>query len=318
MSISAEAGTAGADTARTAVSGAVAPGRGDGVPGETGALRRLGTIAGELAQLPGLRRLARPMYRRSFRRPFRDVPNSYYGIYADYAEAAVAAREFSSQALPASYDVQAASRAYRDQLEAIRVSDYPLLFWVSRLVDQGARRVFDLGGNIGVTYYGFGRYLEYPPDLRWQVHDMPVVMAAGRQRAATHDPSARLCFADSPGHADGADVLVSTGALQYLDYTLPELLGRLACPPEHVLVNLTPVHPSRGFFTLQNLSFAVCPYRVMAQPELLDGMQALGYRLVDEWHSRERWLSVPFESGYAIDNYSGFCFRRDGTPSAAA
>jgi putative methyltransferase (TIGR04325 family) len=285
----------------------------------TSAARRLGSIAGELAQLPGLQRLARPMYRRSFRRPFRNVENSYYGVYGDYTQAAAAAREFASQSLPASYDVQAASRAYRNQLEAIRVSDYPLLFWLSRLIAAGNRNVFDLGGNIGVTYYGFGRYIEYPHDLRWQVHDMPVVMAAGRQRAAEHDPGRRLSFADAPELADGADVLVSTGALQYLDYTLADLLRRLQRPPANVLVNLTPVHPSRGYFTLQNLSFAVCPYRVMARPEFLADMQALGYRLVDEWQSRERCLSIPFEPGYAIDNYSGFCFRReDGGNRATA
>jgi putative methyltransferase (TIGR04325 family) len=286
-------------------------------PGETSAARRLGSIAGELAQLPGLRHLARPVYRRNFRRPFRNVDNSYYGVYRDYAEAAAAAQALSSQALPASYDVQAASRAYRNQLEAIRVSDYPLLYWLSRLIASGHRNVFDLGGNIGVTYYGFGRYLDYPDELRWQVHDMPVVMAAGRQRAAEHDPGRRLSFADAPERADGADILVTTGALQYLDYTLADLLGRLPRRPPHVLINLTPVHPSRSYFTLQNLQFAVCPYRVMARPELLADMQALGYRLVDEWHSRERSLSVPFEAGYAIDNYSGFCFQReDGNAQA--
>ena len=270
---------------------------------------RLQAVADAAAELPGLRHLARPLYRRRFQRPFGD-DNSYYGVYGNFAEAEAAARELSTRSLPPTYDTEAAGRVYRDQLHRIRVSDYPLVYWLSRLLSEGRRRVFDLGGNIGVSYYGFGHYLDYPADLRWQVHDVPAVMAAGRKWAVQHDPQQRIAFADSPDHADGADVLLSTGALQYLDYTLPQLLQRLSQPPPHVLVNLTPVHPTRGYFTLQNVTFAICPYRVMARPELVAGMESLGYRIVDEWNSRERGLKVPFEPTCTIDNYSGFHFRR--------
>lgn len=269
-------------------------------------LRAIGDAA---AELPGLRRLAMPLYRRRFQRPFGD-DNNYYGVYPTFADAQAAARALATRHLPPTYDTEAAGRMYRDQLARIRVSDYPPVYWLSRLLAAGCRRVFDLGGNIGVSYYGFGHYLDYPADLRWQVHDVPAVMAAGRKWAAQHDPQQRIAFADSPDHADGADVLLSTGALQYLDYTLPQLLQRLPQPPPHVLVNLTPVHPSRGYFTLQNLTFAICPYRVMARPELVAGMESLGYRIVDEWNSRERGLKVPFEPSCTIDNYSGFHFRR--------
>src|SRR3546814_9186296 len=82
------------------------------------------------------------------------------------------------------------------------------------------------------------------------------VMAAGRRWAQGHDAERQLSFTDSVEHADGQDILLSTGALQYLDYTLPELLQRLRRKPRHVLVNLTPMHPDRSFFTLQNLSIA--------------------------------------------------------------
>lgn len=273
-----------------------------------GPLRR---IAADMLQLPGLRWLGRRLHRNRFARPFGD-DNTYHGVYGTYAEADAAARSFATPALPATYDLDAAARAYRPQLSAIRNSDYPLMYWCSRLIAAGERRVFDLGGNIGVTYYGFGKYLEYPADLRWQVHDMPAVMAAGRKWADGHDPARGLSFADAVEQADGADVLLSTGALQYLDYTLPELLQRMQKRPRHVLVNLTPVHPSRGFFTLQNLSFAICPYRVLGRSEFVEGMEALGYRLVDEWQSKERSLAVPFEPGHAVDSYSGFCFRQEG------
>ena len=158
---------------------------------------------------------------------------------------------------------EAAGRLYRDNLKRIRVSDYPLVYWLGRLLADGHRRIFDLGGHIGISYYGFRHYLDYPSGLEWKVHDVPAVMAAGRKWAAEHDPSRQLSFADASGDADGQDILVSTGALQYLDYTLPELLQRLQKKPTHVLLNLTPMHPTRAFFTLQNMGIAICPYRVM-------------------------------------------------------
>jgi putative methyltransferase (TIGR04325 family) len=185
------------------------------------------------------------------------------------------------------------------------------VYWLGRLLAEGQRRVFDLGGHIGVSYYGFGNYLEFPDDLQWQVHDTPATMAAGREWARDHDPARRLGFADSPDAADGQDVLVASGVLQYLDYTLPELLGRLAAPPPHVLLNQTPMHPGKGYFTLQHIGIAICPYRVMAAPGFLADMQALGYRVVEHWEAYERHIRVPFEPQCSIDCYRGFYFRRE-------
>lgn len=266
-------------------------------------------LVGGLARFPPTRPLARSLHRRQFQRPFGDH-NLYYGVYESYAAARSAAQALSTSTLPASYDIEAAGRIYRSHLDGIRVSDYPLVHWLSRLFAKGQARVFDLGGNIGVTYYAFQRYLEYPAELAWCVHDLPTVVAAGRKWAQGHDERHSLGFDESPRGASGHDVLVCTGALQYLEYTLPELLQSLPQPPPHVLINLTPVHEERGFFTLQNLSIAICPYRVMARRELIAGMNALGYEAIDQWRSFERRLDVPFEPECAIDHYSGGYFRR--------
>lgn len=260
-----------------------------------------------LMELPALRPISERMRRNLFRRPYR-VENDYYGVYPTFAAAQEAANALSTASIPASYDTEAAGRLYRGHMRRIRASDYPLVFWLGRLLADGRRRVFDLGGHIGVSYYGFSDYLDYPSDLTWTIHDVPAVMAAGRKWAAGHDARRQLSFTDDPAGADGQDVLVSTGALQYLEYTLPELLQRLHAKPPHVLVNLTPMHPSRSFFTLQNLSIAICPYRVMSVVEFTEGMQALGYRVVDHWQSPERHLRVPFEPGCTVDSYHGFHF----------
>ncbi|MFD0737889.1 methyltransferase, TIGR04325 family [Lysobacter koreensis] len=277
-----------------------------------GLRRKLKHIAMEIGQLPGLRLLARPLYRRLFQRPYQGG-NHYYGVYQTYGQALADA----PPTLPSTYDQEVSGRIYRSHLDHIKVSDYPAVHWLSRLLASGQRRIFDLGGHIGVSYYGFRRYVDYPADLHWLIHDVPAVLAAGREWATEHDPERRLAFTDSREAADGADVLFTAGALQYLDYTLPDLLRGLQRPPAHVLVNLVPMHPSRGYFTLQNIGFAICPYRVSAVPEFVAGMQALGYSIVDRWETFERHLEVPFAPDCDIDCYYGFYFARDPQAQAA-
>lgn len=281
-----------------------------GVADVRGKLRR---IAVETAQLPGLRLLAKPIYRGWFQRPYQTQMH-YYGIYDSYAQALADA----PATLPTSYDVEASGRMYRNQLDQIKVSDYPAVYWLSRLLTAGKKRIFDLGGHIGLSYYGFRRYLDYPADMRWVVHDVPAVVSAGRDWAVNHDPEGRLTFTGSRDDADGADILFSSGALQYLDYTLAELLARLQRLPEHVLINIVPMHPSRGYFTLQNLGFAICPYRIAALPDFVASVQALGYRLVDQWGSFERHLEVPFAPACDVDRYYGFYFQREPSFQPAA
>jgi len=266
---------------------------------------KLKRIANEGAELPGVRWLTKPLYRRIFRRRHRSG-NAYFGVFDSYEAAKTAA----PPALPSTYDFAGAAGMYQDQHQAIRVSDYPLVYWLRRLLDEGQRRMFDLGGHIGVTYYGFQRYIDYPADMRWLVHDVPAVVDAGREWAAKHDARKSLHFTASRSDAEGNDVLITSGALQYLEYTLPELLRTLEPAPPHVLVNLVPMHPRRSYFTLQNIGKAVLPYRVMAVPEFVAAMEALGYVKKDEWNSTERNLRIPFEPACSIDGYQGFYFQK--------
>lgn len=270
-------------------------------------------IAIETGQLPGLRVLARPIYRRLFQRPYQPEAH-YYGVYDSHAQAL----RDAPPTLPTTYDVEGSGRMYRNQLDQIRVSDYPVVHWLSQLLATGQRRLFDLGGHIGLSYYSFRRYLDYPSDLRWLVHDVAAVVAAGRDWAVAHDAEGRLEFTGARDDADGADVLFTSGALQYLDYALPELLLGLERPPSHVLINMVPLHPNRDYYTLQNIGFAICPYHVAALPEFIAGMEALGYAIVDRWETFERHLEVPFAPDCDIDRYYGFYFRRDPKSQPAA
>lgn len=254
-------------------------------------------IANEIAGLPGIRLLAKPLYRHRFHRPQKkDEVVHYYGRYDSFAQA----KAHTPQTQPLDHHY----------LDRLRVTDYPVLYWLSRLLPEIGCRLFDLGGNMGTSYYAYRPYLDYPADMRWLVHDMPTVLAAGRDWALEHDPEHQLAFTDSPDDADGCELLISSGTLQYLDYTLAELLQRIHRPPLHVLVNRVPMHPSHGYFTLQKFGIGICPYRVAAVSDFIASMEGLGYSMIDHWKS-QRSLHVPFEPSCAIDSYHGFYFKRN-------
>lgn len=269
--------------------------------------RNVQRIANDAAEIPPLRWLAEPIYRRRFERGM-SRGNAYYGVHASFEAAQAAA----PRTKPTSFDVPAAGELYPDRVDAISVSDYPPLFWLDRLLASGARSVFDLGGNVGLGYYAFGHYVAYPDDLRWTVQDLPSVLDAGRRLALQRGAGARLAFTDDALAADGHDIVLANGVLQYLPFTLPELLRQLPRPPAHLLVNLTPLHPTRSFFTLQQTRIATCPYRIPAVADFVAGFEALGYDVIDRWESRERYMRIPFEAAHSIDRYSGFYFRSRG------
>jgi putative methyltransferase (TIGR04325 family) len=204
------------------------------------------------AKLPVIRALAKPLYRRRFRAHRRG--NAYFGAYSSFAEA----MHDIPQGKPADYNTQAAADLYNHRLQHVEASDYPALFWLKHFLDDGARRIFDLGGHVGLSYYAFARLVEYPRDLRWQVHDMPLVMQKGRQLADVRGAASALEFVERD-QASGCDVLMAKGVLQYLDYELAGFLVGLDALPQRLLINLTPMHPQQTCFTLQNIGVAVCP-----------------------------------------------------------
>jgi putative methyltransferase (TIGR04325 family) len=106
---------------------------------------------------------------------------------------------------------------------------------------------------------------------------------------------------------------MAAGSLQYMDEgSLQRIIGSIRNPPRHVVVQRTPLHPKRSFFTLQVMAIpnnpAFCGYTVAERSSFINGMQDLGYELVDSW-SQPRVLDVPFYPDCRIDTYSGLYFR---------
>lgn len=229
------------------------------------------------------------------------------GAYASFAEAAAAA----PRTRPLGYDNPAPAQMYRGAyLERVFPRDYPVLFWLRRLMAAGASDVFDFGGHVGTKFYAYRRYLEHPLGLRWTVYDVPAVRQAGAALAAQRGDAQALRFADSPAAASGCDVLLAIGSLQYVETTLGSLLRDLPQRPAHVLVNEFTAYPGRSVVTLQSVGTAFCPYKFVNRDEFVQDVLAAGYALVDSWSNPEKSCRVPFEPGLVIEAQQGFYFRR--------
>lgn len=211
---------------------------------------------------------------------------------------------------PVSYDNAGAAAMYEERLSAVYPSDYPVLYWLQRLLGQGIGRLFEIGGHIGVGYYAYQRFLDYPPALRWTVMDLPAVVEQGRRYAQTHDARGQLAFTTDVAEAGQADLLFASGSLQYLPQALDQILPTLSARPGWLLINMLPVHPTRQYYTLQNIVTAYCAYRIDSRERFVHALAEQGYRLRDEWQNAEKSCHIAFEPAHSLDHYCGFLFER--------
>jgi putative methyltransferase (TIGR04325 family) len=238
-----------------------------------------------------------------FERLFWERPPSWKGIYPSFADAAAAPHRRKL----AGYDHAEIALRQEAKLERFNPADYPVLFWLEKLLPR-TRAVFDLGGNLGLAWYAYRRYLTFPAELRWTVCEVPAIAAAGRELAAKKN-AAQLFFTDRREEAQGADIYFSCGALQYLEEPLGEMLAKLGDPPRHLLINRVPLTDGATFVTLQNNGDWLSPYRVENRDEFIRGVESLGYELADSWKIARR-LEVLGSPQHRAENFHGMCFRR--------
>lgn len=98
----------------------------------------------------------------------------FRGAYLSYQEAfsAVPAEKL------AGYDHTSLADVRFDAMCKIAAWDYPVLFWLQRLLPRAAR-VLDAGGHMGTKFRAFQNNLALGPPLEWIVCDVPAIVAAG-------------------------------------------------------------------------------------------------------------------------------------------
>ncbi len=233
------------------------------------------------------------------------VGSGVTGVYPSYAAALAAAPKTRK----IGYDNKESSNMYPYLLEFTKISDFAALFYLNQLIGPGTR-VFDFGGNTGVLFYSYQRRWTMPPNVTWTVCDVPAVIEAGREFARTR-PSEGLDFTSRFEDAGGADLLFTSGTLQYVPETLPALLDKLGdAKPSYILANRTALWDGPEFATLQTLGPVVCPYRVQNRAAFVSALEALGYRVKDTWECPESGINVRWHLHHRIKGYVGLLLER--------
>jgi putative methyltransferase (TIGR04325 family) len=261
-------------------------------------------LAGQLTRLPPVASLVARVRKWPVVRQAVDLVAGYNRVFPDLA----AARGFAKRYGKPGADSDEDSHALLDEMAKMRPSDYPALFHLSRLSLEGLR-VFDLGGTVGNIFYLYDRYLNFPPSLRWTVHDLPQNRDRGRDLAKQRGES-RLLFTDDPRGAGGHDVLLVSGALHYFEFALADYLAGLTRRPRHVIVNRTPLVDAPTAATVQYTYFDVMvACRLLNRAELVAGIEGLGYRLIDSWRAPDFSIKLPYNPDHWVRQYSGLYFR---------
>jgi putative methyltransferase (TIGR04325 family) len=266
--------------------------------------RTVRLIDGMEAVLPPLRLWHRFAYQSHFYR-LSKWERLFNGVYSSYQEAS----EHIPTGIKVGYDNKD-SATFLGHKGSIFPSDYPVLFWLQRLLPE-TRKIFDVGGYVGISYYSYAKFLEYPTDFTWMIYDVPAVVEAGRKLAESKQESL-LEFTTAFSDGDSADVLIAAGSLQVCPEELADLLTQFTVKPEHILINKLPMVEDDSFVTLQTLGPAITPYKVFNRHSFLDSLTGLGYELINEWTNPDLGLLIPFHPDKTINAFTGMYLRKIG------
>ncbi len=249
--------------------------------------------------------LATKRQQASVEKEFKDNTSGhlFHGVF-DTFEAALASAPATH---PKGYDNTDSANLYVRRLY-VDEYDYPSMFWIQKSLNEGMSRFADVGGSIGIKYYAFEKFIQYPETFLWRVIDVPAAAQKGREFAQTRNTGAALEFSDQIADADGVDVFFVSGALQYLPQTLADILKSFQNLPKRIIINTTPVHPRHSYFTLNSIGTAYCAYRVQAHDEFVESIKACGFRMRHEWQNTSKNLDLPLNPEMSVAHYSGFCF----------
>lgn len=264
------------------------------------------TVIRRIKQLGPVLAIRRERYRRRF-----ESANGYAmssGVFRTFEEAAASVRKSGG------FNQASLASAYEERLDRVFPYDYPFLFWLQQIF-EGAKSIglLDIGGNVGVHYYAYSKFLRFPPRLSWRVSEVDEIAKAGRARAERVGAEG-LEFTTSFEDLDSrpADIILSAGALQYIEQ--PLLWDVLACAnskPGHILLNKIPLYQGEDFVSLQNIGPGFSPLYVWNRREFVQRFERLGYRLVDGWRVMEREFTIFNDPIRSFGPFSGLYLRRD-------
>lgn len=190
-----------------------------------------------------------------------------------------------------------------------RTSDYAALFHITNILPE-VHEVFDLGGCVGNLFYAYSEDIGGLSQVTWRVLDLPTHIEQGEALAKERGIS-QLKFTRDWSDAEGADLLIASGSLHYLETPLPKMLGELRKKPAYLLINRTPLTEGVPVAAIQDK----VDYRVACmlynRGELIRDLKQLGYVVVDEWRAPELSMEIPGYPEHRIGAYSGIFLRHE-------
>ncbi len=255
-----------------------------------------------LTRIPGIKHVLELSYHRQFDRA-RSHQRIFRGLYRNFPQAMAAIPSGRS----VGFDNEVSASRLLAELNTIALSDYPMMFWLSKILCPGVT-LFDLGGYVGTSYYSYRSRLAFPESLTWIVCDVPSVVALGRRLAAEQSVE-QLRFTTGYDQLERADILIAAGSIHFIEHPFQAFENARTLPP-HVLLNKVPVYNKPSMVTLQNMGTAFCPNHLFNRDELINTITDLGYKVVDSWKINDHSCDIPFFPDYSISSYSGFYFTR--------
>lgn len=244
--------------------------------------------------------------KKRFERYFKTVRGSdlTWGAFDTVEEA----RRAIPHGRPLGYDNDGCAAMYSNRLDRIFPYDYPVLFWLRPLIVPGVK-IFDIGGHVGVHYHAYRNYLSDLENASWTVCEVPTVAARGQELAVERGAS-NLMFTSDYVDLDGQDVLISAGALQYIEHaTVTDMLRATKVRPRHVILNKIPLYDGPDFVTLENTGPSFSPYRNFNRDKFMAEFRDLGYRLTDSWQVPGRHHQLAFHPERSYSYSSGVYFQ---------
>lgn len=204
-------------------------------------------------------------------------PNKFRGTFATYREALAVVQAD----LLAGYDNDEVAQTGFDDMCLVKIWDYPVLFWLSRLVPR-LHCLVDAGGHMATKFRAFVPYLDLPAGFDWAIYDLPAVVRAAQAKAAA-DGLRGVSFHERIETTPAADLLLASGLLQYLDIPLEELVSRMPNRPRHLLLNKVATRDGPTLVTLERFPGAEVPYQIRNRSAFESELTEMGYAIRDSW-----------------------------------
>jgi putative methyltransferase (TIGR04325 family) len=241
-----------------------------------------------------------------------DGYGNFWGVYQTFQEAIQTAPKtknvgYNNPDLAHEYQQMLLEENWENSGRVIAQHDYPILFWLNSIFEQyEIHSIFDFGGNVGVHFYSYKKYLKYPSQLKWKVCEVPEIAAVGAEIAVQQKIN-NLYFTSDFKDVDGQDIFIGSGSIQYIE-SLFQILS-VSRKPRHLLINRLPLYNGSKFVTLQNGGQVFYPQYVFNKNSFIQELENIEYELIDIWENPGDSCIIPFHLDKAVNHYSGLYFR---------